>query len=59
MGRRKGQTKEVMEEKKKRALNLIDVNPTLSIQRVADHFEVSASTVSKWFDQAGLKRWTA
>jgi DNA-binding Lrp family transcriptional regulator len=46
-----------MEQIRKRALSLIQANPTLSIARVADHFGVSQPTVSKWFEEAGLKRW--
>lgn len=46
-----------MERLKARALSLIEVNPTLSITAVAEHVGVSPPTVSKWFEQAGLKRW--
>jgi len=44
-------------EIKKRALELIKSNPTLSMERVARHFEISSTTVSKWFEEANLKRW--
>lgn len=46
-----------MEKIKGRALNLIQANPTLSITRVAEHYGVSQPVVSKWFDEARLKRW--
>jgi AraC-like DNA-binding protein len=46
-----------MAEKKRRALNLIEVNPTLSMARVAWHVGVSESTMQRWFGEAGLKRW--
>lgn len=48
-----------MAELKEKALRLIRVNPTLSMAAVARHFEVAEATVSKWFDEAGLKRWGA
>ena len=46
-----------MEEKERRALSLIEVNPSLSIARVAEHVGVSEPTVSKWFAKKGLRRW--
>jgi len=46
-----------MQEKKRRAISLIETNPTLSIARVAHHFDVSESTVSKWFGEANFRRW--
>jgi transposase-like protein len=51
--------KKVMEKLRERVLSLIRVNPTLSMAAVARHFGVSEPTVSKWFDQAGLKRWSS
>jgi hypothetical protein len=56
-GRPKGSQTVEMQEKKRRAMNLIDVNPTLSAQRVADHVGVSQTTVLRWFEEAHLKRW--
>ena len=46
-----------MAEKKRRAISLIEINPTLSIAQVARHFDVSESTVSKWFGEANFRKW--
>jgi AraC-like DNA-binding protein len=56
-GRKPGQTSPEMAEKKRRAMNLIEVNPTLSMAAVARHVGVSECSVNRWFSQAGMKRW--
>jgi len=56
-GRPKGSTSEIMGEKKRRAISLMEINPTLSMAQVARHFEVSESTVSKWFKEANFRKW--
>ena len=50
-------TKEEMKKLKQRAISLIQANPTLSINRVAEHVGVSAPTVSRWFAKENLRRW--
>lgn len=47
-----------MQEIKRRVLSKIEVNPTLSIDYLAHRFGVCTHTVSKWFNEAGLKRWS-
>jgi len=49
--------KEEMEEIRKKAVSLIEINPSLRIADVARHFGVCEATVSKWFNGAGLKKW--
>ncbi len=56
-GRKPGVTSAEMQEMKRRAISLMEINPTLSMQRVADHYGVSASTVSRWFKEADFRRW--
>ena len=56
-GRPKGSTSATMIEKRRRAKNLAEVNPTLSMAAIARHVEVSEATVSKWFGDWELRRW--
>jgi len=42
---------------RRRALELAELNPTLSMSRIALHMGVSLPTVSRWFREAPLKRW--
>jgi transposase-like protein len=56
-GRPQGSTSEVMREKKRRAISLMEINPTLSMAQVARHFEVSEATISKWFKEANFRKW--
>ena len=42
-----------------RAKHLIQANPTLHMTDVAHHVGVSPATVSKWFEEWGLKRWNS
>lgn len=51
-------TKE-MKEKKRRAISLMEINPTLSMAQVARHFDVSEGTVSRWYKEANFKKWFA
>jgi DNA-binding Lrp family transcriptional regulator len=51
-------SKKEMEKLRERALSLIQANPTLSMTVVAEHVGVSPPTVSKWFDEEHLKRWS-
>ena len=46
-----------MEEIRKKAIDLIEINPKLSIADVARHFGICEATVSKWFNKAGMKKW--
>ena len=43
---------------KQRARSLIQANPTLTMSAVARHVGVSGLTVSKWFREWNLKRWS-
>lgn len=49
--------KREMEEKKRRAISLVEINPTLSIAQVARHFGVSERTAAKWFDEVDFRKW--
>jgi len=48
-----------MDGLKDKAMRLIQVNPTLSMARIARHVGVTEATMQRWFKQANLVRWFA
>jgi len=56
-GRPKGSTSKGMAEKKRRAINLMELNPTRSIQQIADYAGVSYSTAAKWYNEADFRKY--
>jgi transposase-like protein len=59
MNKPKPEFKRVTAEQKDRAFNLVTINPRLSIRAIARHLDIGATTVSCWFDECNLKRWTS
>jgi len=55
----KGRPPKLREKYYDKVIGLIKCNPTLSMQQVADHFGISQTTVSRWFEESGLKKWFA